>query len=515
MARRKRLKTVDEIALPEPTIQRIQSFLDAKQAAKTTVLSKSWYNAWLTHPTLDFDDRNFRSICSTCLGPNHAARFWNFVKKTVQRYEESLLKVERLKLQLYRPDSDSSSLTNELILKVVKMGVEEIDLDTSIWNHILPHEVLETETLVKLSLSRVRIRPPPDQKVICSRIKSLRLRDVYVGDACVPCSFPCLEDLALDSCDGFKLLDCPLIRSLCLKSMSIGSDLFSCSLPCLEYLTLEYCFGFKALDYSRVKSLTLRYMSIRVDFFSSLCPCLEFLTIDCCYGLEVLQISSDSLKFISLARMEKMRAHFVVPNIRKFKFSGSCYPSTFPMLSFTPVSREWESDISLHIHGRCLTDLWCYQLRRFIRKLSTSKISLGMTFDDKMGYMYSEELKGKPGPMVENLMLLNPAPSNVNSDTLDGLLWSCHPKMITQYWFPSPCKKEKEKGSNKFVKLLYKELIEFGKTWIKHDLKDVKAEYADLSCADWRPLLWKTLLSTSRSLKTEKTIRFHLEWCEK
>lgn len=41
--------------LPEEIIHLIQSFLDAQEAAKTSVLSKLWLRAWRTQPILQFE----------------------------------------------------------------------------------------------------------------------------------------------------------------------------------------------------------------------------------------------------------------------------------------------------------------------------------------------------------------------------------------------------------------------------------------------------------------------------
>ncbi|KAG8370088.1 hypothetical protein BUALT_Bualt14G0081200 [Buddleja alternifolia] len=83
MERGKRSEAINgEIQLPEAIIQQIQSLLNGKEAAQTSVISKSWYNAWLTNPNLDFDQRNFRIGDSES---EAAERFPNFVKKTMQR----------------------------------------------------------------------------------------------------------------------------------------------------------------------------------------------------------------------------------------------------------------------------------------------------------------------------------------------------------------------------------------------------------------------------------------------
>ncbi|KAL8525249.1 hypothetical protein ACS0TY_014760 [Phlomoides rotata] len=73
-----------EFQLPEAIIQHIQSFLNGKEAAQTTLLSKSWNDAWLTRPNLDFDQKAFERKSSDDTQSSQT-RFWNFVNKTVER----------------------------------------------------------------------------------------------------------------------------------------------------------------------------------------------------------------------------------------------------------------------------------------------------------------------------------------------------------------------------------------------------------------------------------------------
>ncbi|CAA0822011.1 Polyadenylate-binding protein RBP45B [Striga hermonthica] len=83
-------RRLGEFLLSEPIIHRIQSFLSGKEAARTTVLSKSWRKAWLTRPSLDFGIYDF----------TFADELSRFMDKTIQRYEESNLKIESLTLTM-------------------------------------------------------------------------------------------------------------------------------------------------------------------------------------------------------------------------------------------------------------------------------------------------------------------------------------------------------------------------------------------------------------------------------
>lgn len=118
-----------EIHLPETIIQHIQSLLTAKEAAGTTLLSKSWYTAWLTRPNLDFDFRD------GSFGTDLA--FFTFVEKTIERYERLNLKVESFRLWMrdVRPEEfelgkrDSFFFASELITRARKLGSTDLDYE--------------------------------------------------------------------------------------------------------------------------------------------------------------------------------------------------------------------------------------------------------------------------------------------------------------------------------------------------------------------------------------------------
>ncbi|GFP80731.1 F-box protein at3g03040 [Phtheirospermum japonicum] len=130
-----------EFELPEPIIQRIQFFLTGKEAARTTILSKSWLSAWLTRPNLDFDETNFKR-------PWWAQKsddFVEFTNTTIRRYEESSIRIESFKLCLktdYGPRVDHA---NEMILRALKTGATHLSFQLG-RKFVLPQEVFVIES---------------------------------------------------------------------------------------------------------------------------------------------------------------------------------------------------------------------------------------------------------------------------------------------------------------------------------------------------------------------------------
>ncbi|KAL8485155.1 hypothetical protein ACS0TY_027450 [Phlomoides rotata] len=149
-----------ESHLPEAMIQHIHSFQSAKEAGRSTILSKSWYTAWLTRPNLDFAEGDFPKL--KLESPSKSA-FVKFAKKTMQKYDELNRKIQSFRLQMCGTSFHASYMANELIAKAMKLGATELDIEltgSDSWrfcDFVFPHEVLESQTLVRLSLVGAKI----------------------------------------------------------------------------------------------------------------------------------------------------------------------------------------------------------------------------------------------------------------------------------------------------------------------------------------------------------------------
>ncbi|KAL3629457.1 hypothetical protein CASFOL_026679 [Castilleja foliolosa] len=394
MEKRRRVES-GEIVLPEAIIHHIQSFMSGKEAAQTSVLSKHWYSAWSTRPNLDFDHRDFPS-------PYHnPGLFKNFVKKTIQRYEELNLSIESINLFVKWYEANCISLSNELILKAMQMGVTDLKLHLMYLYPLLslPKELLGSEKLVRLSAIGCTIDLWVNGKVSWSSLKSLSLHKVNVkGDVIwdIILSCPLIEELLLSECTCLVKVQVENHVSRRSRMLALNTNLF---------------------ELRKLKCLSLKRVKIDTSFFHNFSfkfPCLKDLTVDDCFGYKAITISSPSLERISFAVKKRMlRANFEVPCVRKFTFSGSC----LPRLSFGTSSSllwKWESDISVKCSGNrngLLTPSWFLKLKKFLADLSPSRISLTLSLsisilcEDSSG----DVIQGlaKP-PIVDNLRVVLP-----------------------------------------------------------------------------------------------------------
>ncbi|KAH6808790.1 hypothetical protein C2S51_026573 [Perilla frutescens var. frutescens] len=219
MANQKETATCGEILqLPAEIIHHIQSFLNVREAARTCTLFKSWYDAWCTRPNIDFNQCDFR------LRSNGDPKFQitdksfsEFTKKTMQKYEDLNLKITTFRLQLESQlypwenifSHANNELVKELIVKAMNLGAIDLKIYQSNYSFfVLEDEVLGSESLVRLSVTRCEIDLWRNAEVTCSKLKYLYLMQVKVNSIVFHgdfmSKFPCLEELVIRYCKGFK-----------------------------------------------------------------------------------------------------------------------------------------------------------------------------------------------------------------------------------------------------------------------------------------------------------------------
>ncbi|KAL8524885.1 hypothetical protein ACS0TY_014490 [Phlomoides rotata] len=471
-----------EFSLPEHIIHYIQTFLTGKEAAQTTVLSKSWYSAWLTRPNLDFDQSDFNQII---FGDPKTNEFSIFSKKTLRRYQDSNLKIESFKLRIRGWERAGYALAYELIVKAIEIGATDIDFELcpATVTFSLPHGVLGSETLTRLSVKGCKIE---DVKVRCSRLKSLILRQVWLeGDMIwgLLSSCPLIEDLVLPDCKCFtKVQNSPYNNYITTKRRMLALT------PSFE-IVKQYNLGSGELQ--KLKCLFLEKAKITTLFFSdfsSKFPCLKNLVVHYCFGYKDIQIYSPSLETISFAHKSVMKANFDVPNIRKFSFSGC--RGLLPSLAFQKVSRKWESNISVCCQKPSYA--WFFNLNKLLANFCSSTIYLSIDFQYGVRTVRSFDFTGETEvlPAVQNLTLH--ASHSVCYKHLDGIFWSCRPKFIILHWLPGLV----EQANEGLLALLFMKLTgECVRRPLLYDLKEVKV------VEEQHPLP-----------EYERTICFQLKW---
>ncbi|KAL3645017.1 hypothetical protein CASFOL_010197 [Castilleja foliolosa] len=523
-----------EIQFPKAVIQRLQSFLPGKEAARTAVVSKSWHSAWLTHPNLDLDDSHFKSSHN-----NQDDDFKKYAKKTIKRYEESSLKIESFNLCMDINQYGRADLANKLIVKALRIGVTRLCLrlrNTSSFD--LPNEVFGADNLVELFVSGCRIKLDDRVVIKCCRLESLSLDGVYgiTMDmvSTIVSSCPCIEKLSIlpnycveDECVwdnahlGVKKRRARRVNVAAARSVGVVDNL----IPRLRCLMLGYA-SFKALclgdllsRFPFLKDFTLYIYNKTSSHFDTVFE-------------EGIQISNCSLERIKLAmkgfqgrdeEVRKPRFKLDVPNVRKLTFEGD----VIPCLSFmsTPPSSEWESHLSIECNRDGFFSFWFNELSELLTELSQSKTYLFLnagrstsryshmsSFDYKVG---DKIIQGLRKHELENLTIdMTNLPSLNCYALFDGLFRLCRPKLITHYYKDDPDKRRYVQTNIEFLC----QTLEEGKNFKVsrptqfmyglNDLEEVNAQAFDMNDvpAEWKPIPF------DEHVQTHQRIRLLLKW---
>lgn len=354
MSSSQRVEDVEEL------MHHIQSRLPVKEAARTSVLSKSWLQAWSTIPTLRFhvESRTDMKLVD--------------IERTLIRYLRDNIPIQTFDLYVEIDDHESASLAEKCIRSTVATKHFTLkELSLSIYpddgfSINMPNEILSCENLTKMRVSSftnacfsaLSMTSHHPVTVNCISLRELDLRCVYISQE--------LLDAILSSCRllvKVKLAYC----SEGLNSIKVKN------LPCLEELVImTKDGGSTALEINNVPKLRICRCNLDFDEWDprvpssahsisigsklvhlSLCgvvmddaslnmiewgvPFLEGLNLDMTsWNLESFRFTCASIKRLSLlcCRQSLIDVQVYAPNLRFFKFDGD---TTIPSLLF-PVS---------------------------------------------------------------------------------------------------------------------------------------------------------------------------------
>ncbi|KAK2990060.1 hypothetical protein RJ640_025423 [Escallonia rubra] len=504
--------------LPGIVIHRILSFLPTKEAARTSVLSKTWLHFWSTNTTLDFNQAYFgrtlqKSLFAKWFPKSRPKweRFVNFVDETLRRYINEKIRIQTFRLSITIVDADLASLVDDWLGIAVQNGVEELHLHVSLYNcssYVLPPIVCSASSLKKMVLKGCKVEYYSlGDKIKCCSLDTLCLFNVCIEEPVIQyliTSCPLIRKMVIGSVDGFGRICVPNLKKFEIRAPQ--ERVVELEAPRLESFTYNSRLGqgrpcaFNIEESQAVSRLCLTGSSITSDVFQSIVskfPMLEFLCLNHCSKLESISISSIFLKRLSLRYCKKLvEANIDAPNLLSVHYKG------------TPGQYFFRGDIDTTSF---------VNLREFLTKTRESEL-FRLVVDAGNCCFNIDDLRGldfPPGLEVEHLDLVISCCEPVRCRALlDGLFWSCHPKSLSLHWGTL--------SSNEFVRFLYQKLMARAenpkccdfreiKCW-RHYLNDVKIESSEGSCKRYWPLKRKTLVGAPPTLEKLQDIRFTLQW---
>ncbi|XP_023768765.1 F-box/LRR-repeat protein At5g02910 [Lactuca sativa] len=525
-------------------LQHIQSRLAVKEAARTSLLSKSWLHAWSTIPTLRIH---------VLKNPKRKSMKLVDVDHTLIRYLHDNTPIEKFELVIDIENQESASHAEKWIRPVAtKTCLKEFSLSVMLYGapFRLPNEILSGLNLTKIRVSsRLKIHSvvwmtttttttttPPIDVIKCLSLRELHLDGVCISEEALnhilsSCTF--LEKIELlHSCEGFKTIKVKNLDRLYELRISFGNTnngyrhststtaLEISDVPNLGVFSCNLHFPFKSHSISLGSSVTqLMFGGVVItdnaslDIIKSGFPFLESLTLDdmSSWMLKSFRFTSASIKRLTLqlcpCTLIDIQVH--APKLLFFRFDGSALPNLC-----IPVSSTLEQiNISLRLH--LAVDAYFFLKMREALALSHEAEIRITTFNSKpLLDVDMDELRTR---------LLSPPATNVQklsfetwkdeclwerSPFFDAILEICHPKLV----FAQPDMQFSH--SNHFCRLMLREVLEKKTTttplYWPHYLKHVQIRQSPYQT-------WKTLTNSHRSFldgsAPDVYMYFKLTWC--
>lgn len=402
-----RVESMDQISqLPEHIIHYILSLVrNAKDAARTSVLSKRWRDIWTSLPILKFDQRKILEQVGYLDGRNKKKAFTDSVDNSVKSHLQRKLSIQKLVLDITSYDIKLASHMDRWINVAIENNMKELDLhvvfNKSIY-YSLPHTVFATKTITGLRLCGCSLVYLGDIKL--PQLQKLYLRDLIVHQQTIEnliSSCPLIEDLRFIHCKGLK--DLRVSGLLKLDRFEVhhchGPNNIEIKAPNLQ--TFWYC-GKKSTPCKidlvacvSLKRLTLENANMTDEMFQDLfasVPLLDKLDLSKCNKLKNITISSMRLKRLVLRGCRNLiEADIDTPNLSSLEFKGNKMPISFSnpsclkeaKLSFEPIYRA--SNV-LRLGGADV--LWFARLREFLAKFNNCN-GLKLVVHSKMVFSFS------------------------------------------------------------------------------------------------------------------------------
>ncbi|MCD7452646.1 hypothetical protein HAX54_017706 [Datura stramonium] len=387
--------------LPSCLIYKILCYLPFKEATQMSILSKTWLQAWLTHPNLEFE---------------FGVPYMKIVDAIMERYRDKKIPIEKFELS----DSSSSSsrgfpLIDKWIDIALQNGVK--DLVFKVADVSLPiFTILAAKCLRELVLEGCTLMPTGVVK--CNSLRKLSLSYVGLDEDMLRTllnSCPLIVSLVFEYCSGVGRIE--LLNLEKIKSVSISTQsnlLVKIRAPTLEHLSYSgyLSYGLDVDECQNLTSLDLSYMWTSGG------------------SLEYLISRLQSLKVLKIQYFEGI-AEINSPNLVSFEYIGDQIPG----LKIARDSRKLKhSEIVLHCYDYLNIDAWFCKLRNFLsNSTSWSQVSLYFPKCNEINMKDLQLLHNRSiaAPQVDVLDVYIPCQNEEYCPTfVQALLWSCHPTRL-------------------------------------------------------------------------------------
>ncbi|KAK4591328.1 hypothetical protein RGQ29_021503 [Quercus rubra] len=375
--------------LPEPIKQHILFFMCPEDAARTTVLSKTWQQTWNSLRRLSFA---FGFVDLGCT-------------KTLEIHQTEKVFVQKLKLLPLPREAKSLAISNLMGCRLVESFFDENAKFTR----------LKELTLVKVV---------QDGNAIQELLNRCPMLEAFSIDKClnVYClklfNLPNLKMAKINRVRMFYINEAPNLHSLCCRVKMIS---IICSLR-------------TTYNNSRKLSIRIGYNSFDVMYLprlNSMFPLLETLDFNDIRRLDEVKISHDRLESLSLSsKFNTITGQIDCNNLVSYKYEGKTIPSLL-------INCPRLQDVQLKLLTDYPLDTWWFlRLKQYLETFKQPGVFLNLQLQIESSMVeFNPELLSEqsicPLTNFKHLRFLHIESSQNHRDIIDGILWTIHPEMIS------------------------------------------------------------------------------------
>ncbi|MCD7448103.1 hypothetical protein HAX54_038197 [Datura stramonium] len=419
------MERIDVISkLPVPILDHILSFLAIKDAARTSVLSKAWNNAWTSLSCLDF-----------------GYGFYHVIRGVVDQILEKRLN-QKISIKRFKVNVPNYVNLDSWIKILVACNIKELylEVDTTYAYKKLPEAIFAVKALNVLCLCGFWIELPSDG-IKFSSLRELHLvesvfDELLIQALCISCSD--LEVLSLRGFYGPISLQVartlPKLRTVDLVACPLKFQMVDIAAPNMKDLYVSSSSGFlnviKIISCKTLQHLNLHGVAVTDQWLENLLPHLpnlEIFYLSSCSLLKTMKISSNRLKYLKVVSCGNLtEVDLDTPNLLGFS-SDVRYGKDIvdPLPTFhLKASRVLEA--SLNLIPETLDTNWYSKLTRSLSNFIHSK-TIKLCCDDHKVLVIPKELRESLLPPLYDTNILQVKLHDRSNysvvDIIDSMLW--------------------------------------------------------------------------------------------
>ncbi|KAL2253611.1 F-box protein At3g59000-like [Sesamum indicum] len=434
-------------ALPDIICQHILSFLPAKDARRTALVSRRWRYMWYACASFTFNEREFHGRPPPLLQWQCSRQnFIRFVDEALEfrKMYFNDLSIEKFKVSM-RFVEEVSPCLEKWIAFALERNVKELSIIAEMKDliavaeffhpfrvpYLLPQAVFTTKSIQCLEIVFCDLSNVSGSSIHLPFLRSLDMINVHMNDSIftsILSGSPLLEKINLSLVCGLErihvtgeklkmlvVFKCLPLEEVIVKAPNIESFLFRGKRHSLDKIDISSCRKLKFLWLQRASNLT----DDALEKVAALNLNLEVMILSHCSALKNAVVHSPNLWMFVLFKCKHLAlVKIEAPNLRAFEYSGH-------MITFLSVVSSPKLDAIIHMDRPEICSRWYAKLKNMCSRFDHCR-SLWIRCEHDIDLIIPHELRK---PLLPQLQGLTELKIHVRNGTRylaqleDGIRW--------------------------------------------------------------------------------------------